>query len=48
MEYIVPVLRAGIDETLSYLTLHVLTCLVPAFFIAGGISAVLSDRFIKK
>ena len=42
------VLRAGIDETLSYLTLHVITCLVPAFFIAGGISAVLSDRFVKK
>lgn len=42
------ILRAGIDETLSYLTLHVVTCLVPAFFIAGGISAVLSDHFVTK
>jgi len=42
------ILRAGIDETLSYLTLHVITCLVPAFFIAGGISAVLSDHFVTK
>ncbi|WP_254767880.1 permease [Salinilacihabitans rarus] len=42
------VVRAGIDETLSYLTLHVITCLVPAFFIAGGISALLSDRFVTK
>lgn len=41
-------LRAGFDETLSYLTLHVITCLVPAFFIAGGISAVLSDHFVTK
>jgi len=48
VDVLVPVIRAGIDETLSYLTLHVITCLVPAFFIAGGISAVLSDRFIKK
>ncbi|MFB6113737.1 MAG: permease [Halodesulfurarchaeum sp.] len=48
VELLSQVLRAGIDETLSYLTLHVITCLVPAFFIAGGISAVLSDRFITK
>lgn len=48
VELLIPILRAGIDETLSYLTLHVLTCLVPAFFIAGGISAVLSDRFVRK
>jgi hypothetical protein len=48
IDLLVPVVRAGIDETLSYLTLHVLTCLVPAFFIAGGISALLSDRFVTK
>ena len=48
VDVLVPVVRAGIDETLSYLTLHVITCLVPAFFIAGGISAVLSDRFVAK
>jgi len=48
VDVLVPIVRAGIDETLSYLTLHVITCLVPAFFIAGGISAVLSDRFVKQ
>ena len=48
VELLVQMLRAGIDETLSYLTLHVITCLVPAFFIAGGISAVLSDHFVKQ
>ncbi len=42
------VLRAGFDETLSYLTLHVITCLVPAFFIAGGISAMVSDSVVLK
>ncbi|MFB6128847.1 MAG: permease [Halorhabdus sp.] len=48
VELLLEILRAGIDETLSYLTLHVITCLVPAFFIAGGISAVLSDHFVTK
>ena len=48
LELAAAVLRAGFDETLSYLTLHVLTCLVPAFFIAGGISAVISDRIVLK
>lgn len=48
VDLLVPVFRAGLDETLSYLTLHVITCLVPAFFIAGGISALLSDRFVTK
>ncbi|MEF8756905.1 MAG: permease [Halobacteriales archaeon] len=48
VDLLVAVIRAGVDETLSYLTLHVITCLVPAFFIAGGISAILSDRFVRK
>ncbi|WP_181685251.1 permease [Halorhabdus salina] len=48
VELLIQLLRAGTDEMLSYLTLHVITCLVPAFFIAGGISAVLSDHFVKK
>lgn len=41
-------LRAGFDEVLSYLTLHVISCLVPAFFIAGAISVLVSDRFILR
>lgn len=42
------IVRAGLDEVLSYLTLHVITCLVPAFFIAGAISALLSDRLVLR
>lgn len=45
---LVSVLQAGVDEVLSYLTLHVLTCLVPAFFIAGAISVLLSDQLVLR
>ena len=37
------VLKSGLDHVLEYLAEHVLTCLIPAFFIAGAIAA-----FIKK
>lgn len=46
LELGVSVVQAGFDEVLSYLTLHVITCLVPAFFIAGAISALVSDRMV--
>ncbi|HHT71477.1 MAG TPA: permease, partial [Firmicutes bacterium] len=39
-------LQSGLSELLEYLSAHVLTCLVPAFFIAGGISAVLSTAAV--
>jgi len=44
----VAILLAGVDETLSYLSYHVLGCLVPAFFIAGGIAALLSKEAIVR
>ena len=44
----VAILLAGVDETLSYLSHHVLGCLVPAFFIAGGIAALLSKEAIVR
>ena len=37
------ILKSGFDHVLEYLAEHVITCLIPAFFIAGAISA-----FIKK
>lgn len=40
--------QSGFNELLEYLSAHVLTCLVPAFFIAGGISAVLSTGAVLK
>jgi len=36
------IVKAGVDTLMEYLSLHVLTCLVPAFFIAGAIAALLS------
>ncbi|MFP4171126.1 MAG: permease [Methanomassiliicoccales archaeon] len=36
-------LMSGVDSVLEYLSAHVLTCLVPAFIIAGAIAA-----FVKK
>ncbi|MBP1927602.1 uncharacterized membrane protein YraQ (UPF0718 family) [Methanolinea mesophila] len=41
-------LLAGWDTLYSYLSQHVLTCLVPAFFIAGGIAAFLKKEAILK
>jgi len=42
------VLEAGVATLLEYLSLHVLTCLVPAFFIAGAIAALLSKEAVLK
>ncbi|MEF8832255.1 MAG: permease [Candidatus Thermoplasmatota archaeon] len=43
LDILVEVLMSGLMNVYSYLSEHVLTCLIPAFFIAGAISA-----FIKK
>jgi uncharacterized membrane protein YraQ (UPF0718 family) len=40
--------EAGGDTLLEYLSLHVLSCLVPAFFIAGAIAALLSKEVVLK
>ena len=42
------VIYSGLYALYDYLTLHVLTCLVPAFFIAGGMSALLPKETITK
>ena len=41
-------LKGGVDAFVEYLSLHVLTCLVPAFFIAGAISVFASQSAILK
>lgn len=41
-------LGAGLESLLEYLSAHVLTCLIPAFFIAGAISALLKKDIILK
>ncbi len=37
---------SGLDSVIEYLAQHVLTCLVPAFFIAGAISALIKSEAI--
>jgi uncharacterized protein len=41
-------LNAGLTTLLEYLSAHVLTCLIPAFFIAGAISALLNKETVLK
>ena len=48
MNMINEIVKAGADTLMQYLSLHVLTCLVPAFFIAGAIAALLSKEAILK
>ncbi len=42
------VIRGGIDAFLDYLSAHVITCLVPAFFIAGAIGVFVSQASVMK
>ena len=44
----IAVLQGGINGLTEYLSAHVLTCLVPALFIAGAISTLLSQAAILK
>ena len=48
MDFFVNLLHGGVDALKEYLSAHVITCLVPAFFIAGAISAFLSQASILK
>jgi uncharacterized protein len=41
-------LNAGLTTLLEYLSAHVLTCLIPAFFIAGAIAALLNKETVLK
>lgn len=43
-----PVIQGGIDAFLDYLSAHVLTCLIPAFFIAGAIGVFVSQASVIK
>ena len=41
-------LRSGLGSLAAYLAAHVLLCLVPAFFIAGGLSALVPKEAITR
>lgn len=48
MDIFFGLLRGGLAELAEYLLAHFVTCLVPAFFIAGGISTFLSQGSILR
>ncbi|MFC1861760.1 permease [Chloroflexota bacterium] len=48
MEITVQVLQGSWNALLEYLSAHVLTCLVPAFFIAGAIAVFISQASVLK
>ncbi len=48
MDFLVNMLRGGLDALQDYILAHTLTCLVPAFFIAGAMAALFpKDKILK-
>lgn len=48
MDVFIDILWGGVTALADYLSLHVLTCLVPAFFIAGAIAIFISQGAVLK
>jgi uncharacterized membrane protein YraQ (UPF0718 family) len=48
MSVFIDLLQGGWNALLKYLSAHVLTCLIPAFFIAGAIAVFISQGAILK
>lgn len=46
MGWMTTALQGGLDSLVSYLAAHVLLCLVPAFFIAGALAALVPQQSI--
>lgn len=46
MDWLMTAFQGGLASLVSYLAAHVLLCLVPAFFIAGGLSALVPQQSI--
>lgn len=47
-EYLLYLMDAGIQSVQNYLALHVLLCLIPAFFLAGAIASLFSKESVLK
>ena len=48
MDFLITMLRGGLDALKDYILAHTLTCLVPAFFIAGAMSALFpKDKILR-
>ena len=48
LTYVVNLLQTGLGSLAAYLAAHVLLCLLPAFFIAGALSALIPKEAITK
>jgi uncharacterized membrane protein YraQ (UPF0718 family) len=48
METFIELMKGGLNGLVEYLSAHVLTCLVPAFFIAGAIAVFISQASVLK
>ena len=48
VDYVVAMLQSGASSLASYLAAHVLLCLVPAFFIAGAMMALIPKEAITR
>ncbi|MGC9334412.1 MAG: permease, partial [Anaerolineae bacterium] len=48
IEWIVTIVQSGASSLASYLAAHVLLCLVPAFFIAGAMTALIPKEAITR
>jgi len=48
LEYVASLLQTGLGSLAAYLAAHVLLCLLPAFFIAGALSALIPKEAITK
>jgi len=48
MPIIIELITGGLNALIEYLSAHVLTCLIPAFFIAGAIAVFISQAAVLK
>ncbi len=48
VEYAITMLQSGVSSLASYLAAHVLLCLLPAFFIAGAMTALIPKETITR
>lgn len=48
LDYIVYLLQPGLGNLASYLAAHVLLCLLPAFFLAGALTALLPKEAVAR
>ena len=48
MQFVAGLLQSGLGNLAAYLAAHVLLCLLPAFFIAGGLAALVPQQAVTR